>query len=357
MPQTLKKIRSSNLELYRIIVMLSIVFHHYVVNSGLAPLMDADSMAPRSLFLYLIGMWGKTGINCFVLITGYFMCKKEITLRKFLKLILEVEFYNVVIYLIFVLTGYTGISLKELFLTIIPVKGINDDFTSCYLIFFLFIPFLNQIVGHITKRQHQYLLMLSLLTYTAPSIIPGIDVEMNYVSWFIVLFFIGSYLRLYPIHRDGDARFWGMMFVGSVLLSMLSVVFFVWLHQRGLPYGAYSMVSDSNAPMAVVTSVCAFMYFKNLKLRQSNFVNILGGGTFGVLLIHAHSGTMRRWLWRDVCDNAGHYASDSIYLHALLIPVIVFAVCSAIEYVRMKTIETPLIDAVEHLIKKTIHRK
>lgn len=31
----LKKQRNSNLELYRIIVMLAIVAHHYVVNSGL----------------------------------------------------------------------------------------------------------------------------------------------------------------------------------------------------------------------------------------------------------------------------------------------------------------------------------
>lgn len=33
------KVRNSNLELYRIIVMLLIVAHHYVVNSGLIDVM------------------------------------------------------------------------------------------------------------------------------------------------------------------------------------------------------------------------------------------------------------------------------------------------------------------------------
>ena len=66
------KVRKSNLELYRILVMLAIVAHHYVVNSGLMSLMDADPLNPKSVFLYLVGMWGKTGINCFVLITGNF---------------------------------------------------------------------------------------------------------------------------------------------------------------------------------------------------------------------------------------------------------------------------------------------
>ena len=38
------KERSSNLELYRIIVMLSIVAHHYVVNSGLMEVLKQDPM-------------------------------------------------------------------------------------------------------------------------------------------------------------------------------------------------------------------------------------------------------------------------------------------------------------------------
>ena len=80
------KERNSNLELYRIIVMLLIVAHHYVVNSGLMSVMKEEPLHIQSIFLYLFGMWGKTGINCFVMITGYFMCKSHISLRKFMKL-------------------------------------------------------------------------------------------------------------------------------------------------------------------------------------------------------------------------------------------------------------------------------
>ena len=46
--------------------------------------------------------WGrKTGINCFVLITGYFMCQSQASMRKFLKLVLEVEFYKLLFCLVF----------------------------------------------------------------------------------------------------------------------------------------------------------------------------------------------------------------------------------------------------------------
>jgi len=36
------KVRNSSIELYRIIVMLLIVAHHYVVNSGLLDIMSDD---------------------------------------------------------------------------------------------------------------------------------------------------------------------------------------------------------------------------------------------------------------------------------------------------------------------------
>ena len=76
--------RESNIELYRNIMMLLIVAHHYVVNSGLAPekAIYATPLSPTSLFLLAFGVWGKIGINCFIMIAKY----KEIGTNIFLKL-------------------------------------------------------------------------------------------------------------------------------------------------------------------------------------------------------------------------------------------------------------------------------
>ena len=86
------KQRDSNLELFRIITMLLIVAHHFVVNSGLTATkgpINASPTSQNSMFLLLFGAWGKIGINCFVMITGYFMCKSIITAKKFAKLVGE----------------------------------------------------------------------------------------------------------------------------------------------------------------------------------------------------------------------------------------------------------------------------
>ena len=85
--------RDTNLELYRIFCMLLIVAHHYVVNSGLlAEILNPLPLSAKSAYLYVLGMWGKVGINCFLMITGYFMCVSRITLRKFIKILAEIYF-------------------------------------------------------------------------------------------------------------------------------------------------------------------------------------------------------------------------------------------------------------------------
>lgn len=94
--------------------------------------------------------------------------------------------------------------------------------------------------------------------------------------------------------------------------------------------------------MAVVTAVCAFMYFKDLPMRYSPFINAVGASTFGVLLIHANSDTMRQWLWQDTFDNVGWYASDYLVLHAVFSVVLIFALCAAIDYARSRWLERPL---------------
>lgn len=131
--------RSSNLELFRIITMILIVAHHYVVNSGLIAIdgpVYEDLISWKSIFLLLFGAWGKIGINCFVLITGYFMCTSRITIKKYLKLLSEIVFYKFVIYLIFLICSYEPFSIKILVQAVMPIIGIEQGFSSCFLIFY-----------------------------------------------------------------------------------------------------------------------------------------------------------------------------------------------------------------------------
>lgn len=336
--------RDSNIELFRIITMFFIVAHHYVVNSGLTSAegpIASDPMSWRSIFLLLFGAWGKIGINCFVLITGYFMCKSNITLKKFVKLFCEIMFYKIVIGSVFFITGYEEFTIKAFAKMFLPVSSVQTNFTGCYILFFLFIPFLNVLVNHLTEKQHILLLFLCSFTYIFFGTIKLLPLSMNYVSWFIVLYFISSYIRLYPKKIFTKTKVWAWLSIVCIVLCSLSVVCCTWLGARLSRYLWYFFVTDSNTILAVFTGICSFMLFKNLKIQHNSFINAVASTTFGILLIHANCDAMRRLLWQDVFRNVNVYSNALMPLYALGSVVVVFCACAVIDYIRITLIEKP----------------
>ena len=121
----------------------------------------------------------------------------------------------------------------------------------------------------------------------------------------------------------------GGMTVISIIVSMTTVVAIPYVSAWiGKPIPCHFFVADSNHLMAVITAVCSFMYFKDMKLKNSRIINTIAASTFGVLLIHA-----------NILDNEGQYGASTFVLHAVGSVVIVFVVCIIIDYIRIKIIE------------------
>lgn len=87
--------------------------------------------------------------------------------------------------------------------------------------------------------------------------------------------------------------------ISKECVQYASVLVMTWL---GI--GPYFFLSDSNKISALAVAICFFLFFKNWKLKYNRIINKIASSTFGVLCIHANSGTMRQWLWSDVCNNA-----------------------------------------------------
>ena len=327
--------------------MLVIVAHHFVVNSGLLQQIDQQKVLSLKEYIILILGWGgKTGINCFVFITGYFMCTSNITVNKFLKLLCEIYFYKICIWAIFLISGYEVFSVKEFLKVIFPFFTVADNFTSCFILFYLFIPFLNKLVQALTEKEHFRLILLVLFVYTILPTFAKANVVFNYVTWFMVIYIIASYIQLYPKRCYENKKLWRGLTVISLVLSWSSIIGIAFITRMiGKNIGlSYYFVSDSNKILALLTAVCSFMFFKNLQIGYSKVINTIAASTFGVLLIHANSDTMRKWLWQDICKNVKVYSEVSaiqIAGYILLCVVVIYSVCTLIDIMRIKYIEKP----------------
>ena len=349
-PLLKKKARSAHLELYLIILMLGIIAHHYVVNSGLSNMMAANATSPNSIYLSVFGWFGKTGINCFLLITGFFMCKQKFSWQKLLKLYLEIKFYKFVIYGIFLATGYQSFSFTSLFKTVFGIAyGMNGGFTTAFIALYIFIPFLNILIKHMTKKQHLAAIGVLVLIFTVTATFFFSSTAFEYFGWYLNMYLIGAFLRKYPMKILNNRKFLIIAFVLCNMIVWVSVVASVWL-----PYAKYYFVADSNKIMALITSVVMFCLFKTIDIGSNRIINTIASSVFGVLLIHASSDAMRKFLWQDVvrCSDYYNVSFGKLLFHSVFSVVAIFVICVVIDQIRINLLEKPLFRFIDKKSEK-----
>lgn len=334
--------RDSNFELFRIVLMLMIVAHHYVVNSGLTSLFDFKNITGNMIFLQFFGFLGKTGINCFVLITGYFMAKSDFKLEKLAKLYLEMKFYTFTIFIIFLATGYSKFSIISLIKTIFSViYNVGYGFTGTFLFLYMLVPFLNILIKNMNKKLHFTLLAILVFMFTIISTFFEHD-TWNYLGWLITVYMIGAYIRMYPNKLFEKKRLYIISSIVSVICMWSSILVIDFVGSRFGFTDYYYMMNDSNKFLALICAISIFMYFKNVKIKKNMFINLVASSTYGVLLIHANSDTMRQFLWKDLLNNTAYYNSKFLIIHAIVSVIGVYSVCILIDQLRIKLIEKPL---------------
>ena len=85
-----------------------------------------------------------------------------------------------------------------------------------------------------------------------------------------------------------------------------------------------------------------FLVFKNIKIPNNKLINKLAASTFGILLIHTNSATMRSFLWETVFKNVKMYTENYLILHAIGAVLMVYFVCLLLDCIRISFIEKPL---------------
>ncbi|MBD5210319.1 MAG: acyltransferase family protein [Barnesiella sp.] len=326
--------------------MLAIIAHHYVVNSSVRGLFAYDGTAtPQQYFLEVWGMWGKTGINAFILISGYFMCRMQLTARRYVKLLIQILFYGITIMLIFAICDYQQLTIRGLFNKLFGLlTSINNGFAASFMAFYIFVPFYNKLISVLTKRQLGLLVLGLLFIMTICSTV-FLAPTMNEPVWYMTLYFVAAYIRLYPNKWTDNLKLSSIVLTVSILVAVAICIAFVYLanHTGRTVFSEFKwhLVSDSNKLLAFLIGLSAFLTAKNFNMGHSKTVNFLAAGCFGVLLIHASSDTMRHWLWQDICDVPGmlHAELPALIAQAVAVPIIIFLICSFIDHYYKKFLE------------------
>lgn len=331
------KVRESNLELLRIVSMLMIVFHHYIMHGIILPcegnpaLSQAVNYSGFEAILKSVNFGGTFGINCFVLISGYFMIKQATHIRKLFILWGQVVFYTVVLFFVTIYAcdayreSLPTIGFSSVFALFFPLFFGKYWFITTYVALCILSPYLNLLLTRLSEKDFRKVLVVLLLA--------SLYFQCGAIISFILLYSIAAYVRLYSPFQSRSGAFWlllslagGVIYIGSTILAesctLNSVVAKIW-----------ALVPSCST---YVMSVCCFMFFCSLRIKPNRLINTIAGTTLGIYLIHDHT-EVRCVLWKYL--GAYEWMQQPYFiLHCVASVLGIFMVCSLLDYIRMLTL-------------------
>ncbi|ORY74880.1 hypothetical protein LY90DRAFT_666013 [Neocallimastix californiae] len=338
------KERNSSFELLRIISMILIVMHHYNYHGGF------DFNGPltfRMYFIQCLFCGGKLGVNLFVLISGYFLCKSKFKWKRLLILELEVLFYSVILGLISFVINPSQRDVENLVYAFLPLQKKKYWFYTDYMGLVLVSPLLNKGIELMEKKFfREVIIAIGIILMFVPVI------ENTGFKWFIFLYLVASYIRYYPEDFGRSKRFYlllGISFYSIVILYVFTcdLISLIDINVRK----NYDSLSSEDCILIVVTSFALFIGFSKWNIGNKKIINIFGTSTFGVYLIHDNK-DFRTFLWKDIFKNSAYQNSNIIIFHAILTVFLIYICCTIIDLMRKRIIEKPLLSLIDKIQEK-----
>lgn len=355
----MKQERDYGLDLLRILCMLMVVCNHTLSWGGLIE----NELVPGTANFYLgNAMFALClpAVNCFVMISGYFLCTADFKLKKLISIWGQAIFYSVSIACIVMLLGSQAFSLKELVKFFLVVSLKRYWFVSAYILMYAVMPFLNCAIRAMDWKTHllccgTLLGIFSVLhNMMYISDFGGVNGGYSFL-WFCILYIVAAYFRLHvPKYiRHQKWMLSGYFFSALLICGERFLAYWVTPHILGA-VKLTSLFYSYNSIMNVLAAFCLFQFFRGVTVRHAftkKLIAFFAPLTFAVYLISDHT-ILRPVLWSWLHPSS-YYASPWMVFYVLACVAGIFLICCAIEWCRKALcVKTGITDGIAKLCDK-----
>ncbi len=332
----------------RIVAMVMVIMLHYLVKGAVAEDFVGKGTGV-SYFAWLLEAFCLVAVNCYVLISGYFLVESEWKPGRAVSLLCQVLFYSLLIPPVLMLLGLIpadSISLYEWAEYALPFSTEHYWFATAYLLLYLFAPLLAAGIRQMGKRQLQIITGLLVFFFSlVKSVVPMTFATDRFgydFGWFLCLFVLAGYIRRFGIpwleKRSRAAALYVLASAGAWAISMICRLY----ADCSAVLGSYAdMPYTYNHFFCLAGSVSLFYVFKDSEMKPgkaSEIICKLAPYTFGVYLLHEHRLVRYQWLeWARVSAVADNW---SFLPHMLVCVLLVYGAGIAADMVRARLFQT-----------------
>lgn len=332
--------RNYRIDLLRTISMLLIVVQHYVVwgvKCSPHALFNTSTVfgGGNYLLMEVLYLTSCIGVNCFVMISGYYLIDKFcFRWKSLMNLWMTTLFYSVILYLVSAFLTGGGINLKELVFSFFPIWSRQYWFISTYMAVMLLAPFFAILVNNLSKKSYQVMLIIwFVLSFMVPygSQFAG----GQSVMWMFFVFLIAGYIRLYGFFEPiiVNARKIAVLLCLAYTLAFYTVDAIKLNSVFCEGFQLHAFASDS--PIFFLSLVLFLLTIRNKQRSDNSWMRYsvkIAPYILAVYLIHMNR-NFYPFIW-DVFIPKTYFMPMA--LHALLVSSVIFLLCIAIDFIRVK---------------------
>jgi len=345
------KERQSNIELLRIMSMFAIVAHHFSIHGSFS--FDNGTITLNRIWLQFLLMGGKIGVNIFVLISGYFLINStKLSIEKIIRMWLQLFSYAVALYFLFHVFYNAPLNIHSLIQNCLPVTYSQWWFASSYFILYLLSPYLGIMLKSLSQDNYRSLLIIMFIMWSIVPTVIGEQLQGNNLLFFIFLFALGGYIRIYWNDSKWGYKFFLYISIIAIMICFLLTIIFDLLGTRINWFGNHATyLFGMQMIPTVFISVTIFLTFAKVEIKNSKIINIISSSTFGIYLLHDYT-LCRDKIWTDIFKNAAYAESKLLIPYSLLAVLLVFVICMVIELLRLYLFERNYMKLVNNIISK-----
>ncbi|SDA65720.1 Surface polysaccharide O-acyltransferase, integral membrane enzyme [Lachnospiraceae bacterium G11] len=339
-----KSKRIPSIEVLRSLAMFMVITMHYL-DKGKVNISLGETQTIWSVLGWLLHSFCIVAVNCYVLISGYFLVESKFRWQKLVELVSQVLFYSILVPIVMFAIGIlpaSEISLYKLFLYVFPIHTEHYWFATSYIVMYTFSPLLAAGIKNMEKKSLQVTIAISLLLFSVAKTILPIQMEFDRFGydalWFIILFMIAGYIRLYGIDAIKESKKGLIIYIcGSFFTFVLAFAIRAISLRVGKMGYFITRTFDYNHLICLISSVAlflCFLYWNTSDNKLTRLAVAIGPYTFGVYLLH------EQWEMRHVWPKllqTGKFAGTGLqFFHWIISILIVFWVGIGVDFLRSK---------------------
>lgn len=329
--------RNYSVDLLKIFSMIMVVILHLNLFGGLLTSADQSDSFPFRFTVNLFEEICIIAVDVFIIISSWFLSASNgysLKTKRVVRLIVSMFFWYLVMTAVAFLLGVRP-GYKELLFSL-PIIGKSYDFITGYLILYLLSPYLNRLIHHLNQRTHKRLSIILALIFCLFAPIIANQYAMVYkgysFAWFICIYLIVSYVRIYTRWSDVSWKWYFTCFVSLTLMGALVRCFV----PEEIPL--YVTKGHYNDPIVFSSAVSCFLLFASFTIKKRTSVKLIEFFvplSVAVFFIHANM-FIEQWF-----KSLSFYIfiNDNPFRYLIIIPLLAVSIYLAgtiCEFIREK---------------------